>query len=128
MTAWRRGGGGGGGSPLSQENGAAGPHFTGKMGTRSPHFRGSPFYLDTVNIRRGRTMPPSLLRLLAFQSELNRTENRFCSSSFCENPAVSQANSSLMRIPCGRVSCDFAFDCIPVKLHTKTVQLPSACW
>ena len=38
-------------------------------------------------------------------------------------------NSTLMRIPCGRVSCDFAFDCIPVAHETVqcSPDFPSTC-
>ena len=59
-------------------------------------------------------MLPYLLRLLAFQSDLNRTANRFCRPSFCLFHKRKLVNSSLLRILCGRVSFDFAFDCIPV--------------
>ena len=34
------------GSPFHLENGDPGPHFTGRMGTRGPCFRGYPFYYD----------------------------------------------------------------------------------
>ena len=75
-------------------------------------------------------MHSSLLHLLAFQSELNRTdsENRFRLRSvdlrvvkilpFHKRKLV---NSSLMRIPCGRVSCDFALDFIPVAHENRAM-------
>ena len=75
-----------------------------------------------VNIGRDRTVPPSLLYAYWHSSQSSITQRtssvalRFVKILlFHKRKPV---NSLLMKIPCGRVSCDFAFDCIPV-VHEK---------